>query len=193
MIQMRRSTSDPRTSDSGTMTTICVSANGVKVDDQTGNFYCAGGSSVHEIASDLSSVIKTWGPFTGYSFTSVDEYASKQVTGVGSAIAGQSYQVDFAFPGLGLSAYQAALSLTQRPGIPIGSETINLTFDALFLLSIQGQFVSGFCGQLDAQGRASGKIGLPGFLPTGTRIYCSCVAVGGLGLTLGNTIGIFVD
>lgn len=163
----------------------------VEVDDQTGNYYCAGAGSVVEFTPQGTKV-NHHGPYASLRFNGVDKYGARQVVGVGSARPGTSYSVQFMFHGMGLSPYYAALSLAQRPGIVVGSEVLNLKSDGLFRASRAGALVSGFTGVLDAQGRASGTIRIPGSVPKGLTFFCSAIAIRGSVAQLGNTIGVTV-
>lgn len=166
-------------------------AQGVKVDDQTGNIYLANGNGTVSEHTPGGTTVKTYGPFSGYNFTNIDVYGSRVVSGVGSAQPGSPYTVNFNFPGQGNSTYVAALSFTQRPGIPLSlSQTVNLTPDGLFFASLAGAFVTGFQGTLNSAGNATGTILIPSFVPVGVTFFCSCVAVAGSSIISGNTLGI---
>jgi hypothetical protein len=86
----------------------------------------------------------------------------------------------------------AALSLAQRPGIPLAGGVVNLAPDALYHASLQGLFVQGFAGTLDPFGTAIGAISIPAYLPPGFTFYCSAIAIQGSTIRLGNTIGVTV-
>jgi len=163
----------------------------VKVDDQTGHYFCAGFGHVVEFAPDGTKV-NHYGPYASYSFNSVDKYGSQQVTGSGSARPGSTYRVSFKFLGMGGAFYQAALSGAQRPGISFGYRMLNLNPDPLFHASLNGVFVQGFSGFLDPFGAAGGTIAIPAYVPRGTTFFCSALAVLPTWIQLGNTIGITV-
>jgi len=167
----------------------------LRVEPSTGRIICLTGTSSGAVNTIVEfdatgTALKTHGPFTGYNFTGLDIYGSRQVTGSGPATPGSVYNVDFSFPGGANVPYLAALSFSQRPGINLGGSTLNLAPDALFWLSVQGFFVKGFQGVLDGSGRASGSISLPAFAPKGLTIFCSVVATNGITLLTGNTLGI---
>jgi len=161
----------------------------VKVDDQTGNYYCAGFGHAVEFAPDGTKV-NHYGPYAAFSFNSIDKYGSQQVTGSGSARPGSTYQVNFKFLSMGGAFYVAALSEAQRPGISFGPEVLNLRPDALMFASLQGFFVQGFTGYLDPFGAAQGTITIPAYVPRGFTFFCSALALQGNVIQLGNTIGI---
>jgi len=169
----------------------------LRVEPQTGRIICLTGTSSGAVNTIVEfdsqgTALKTHGPFTGYNFTGLDLYGSRQVTGSGPATPGSVYNVDFCFPGGSNVPYVAALSFGQRPGINFLGSTLNLAPDALFWLSIQGFFVKGFQGVLDGSGRASGSVSIPAFAPKGVTIFCSVVATNGITFLTGNTIGITI-
>jgi hypothetical protein len=169
----------------------------IRVEPQTGRVICLTGTSSSAVNTIVEfdaqgTALKTHGPFTGYNFTGLDIYGSRQITGSGPATPGSAYDVDFSFPGGGNVPYVAALSFGQRPGINLQGSTLNLAPDALFWLSIQGFFVNGFQGVLDGSGRASGRVNIPAFAPKGLTIFCSVVATNGITFLTGNTIGITI-
>lgn len=171
------------------------STRAVVVDDVTGNFFCAmnsSGTNANRIieVDAAGNTVNTWGPFGTDGFAGIVMYGSRTVHGQGPATPGTSYAVTFSFPGLAGSAYVGALSLSQRPGITLPGGTVHLALDSLFLASVQGLFVTGFQGVLNANGQAAGAINLPSFLPPGVRFYCAAVAVAGGNIFTGNTIGI---
>lgn len=163
----------------------------VEIDDQTGHYYLTGFGHVAEFRPDGTKV-NHHGPYASLSFNAVDKYGSKQVVGRGSALPGSTYQVAFLFHGMPLASYAAALSFAQRPGIAFANGVLNLAADKLFEASLNGALVHGFSGTLDAQGRGSGRIAIPSFVPPGLTFFCSAVALAGGRVQLGNTIGITV-
>jgi hypothetical protein len=169
-----------------------VGANAVKVDDVTGNYFVASGDTVHEIAPN-GYFANTWRS-AGQSWTSVEMYGSRQISGVGPARAGSRYRIDFSFRGMGNTPYLGLLALSMRPGIPIQGGKINVAPDALFLATLSGSnpFVTGFVGVLDPSGNASGYIDLPAFAPAGLTLFVSGVAWKHQYFQIGNTIGITV-
>jgi len=169
-----------------------VGANAVKVDDVTGTYYVASGDTVHEIAPN-GYFANTWRS-PGRSWTSVEMYGSRQISGQGPAWAGSRYQIDFSFRGMGNASYLGFLALSMRPGIPIQGGRFNLAPDALFLATLGGvnPFVTGFVGVLNPSGNATGYIDIPAFAPTGFTFFASGIAWKSGWFQFGNTIGITV-
>ncbi len=170
--------------------------NGCKVDDSTGNIYAAGGDTVIEYSS-TGTALNTWGPFTGYSFSSVEKYASRNVHSMGmmKPKPGSMFMVKFSFPDMPNESYHAALAFSQRPGFLVGTGgKLNLALDGLFFASMSGLFVSNFSGTLSSTGTAQGQVMIPSFLPKGVTFFCAGVAYNGLSgkIVPGNTIGITV-
>ena len=169
----------------------------VRVESSTGRYICLTGTSSGSVNTVTEfdargTALKTNGPFTGYNFTGLDIYGSRQVAGSGPATAGSTYQVDFSFPGLGNTPYIAALAFSPRPGIMLGGSKLNLTPDPLFWLTVQGMFVTGFQGTLNPLGRASGSVTIPAGLPRGLTLFCSAIAMNGATIVTGNTLGITI-
>jgi hypothetical protein len=165
-----------------------ASMNGVKVDDATGDVYCVGSTVVGKYTAN-GVAVKSW-MVGGMNLSAVEVYASRQVVGSGTAVPGTPYSVQFSFPGYGNSPYVGALSFSQRPGINLRGSTVNLAFDPLLILSLQGLFVSNFQGILSNAGQATGTINIPSVLPKGITFFCSGVALSGSTVATGNTIGI---
>ena len=162
----------------------------MKVDDFTGHYYVVGYGTVTEF-SPTGTPLNTWNQPQSF-WLSVEVYGSRQVSGSGLARAGALYPIDFSFRGMGMATYIAALALSQRPGIPVGSGRINLAPDPLLQASLSGAFVTGFSGVLDDQGNAAGFISIPPFLPRGFTFFCSALAFKGSRFQPGNTIGITI-
>ncbi len=166
-----------------------TNASGVKVDDSTGNYLCTHGDAATAF-TPTGTAITSYGPVRGLTATGIEIYGSRAVSGRGSAQPGTNYSVDFAFPSMPGANYQGALSLGQRPGISVGSDTIHLRIDTLFNLSLVGTFVSNFAGTLDGAGTATGAIVIPAGAPVGLTIYCAAIAFQGSQLRVSNTIGV---
>jgi len=167
--------------------------NAVKVDDQTGNYYVVGGSNMFEI-TPTGTTINTWSA-AGESWTSVDVYGSKQITGMGSAKAGTRYRIDLSYRGMGNSVYITGMALSMRPGIPIQwFGTLNLAPDVLFFTTLFGlnPMVTGFSGYLDPAGNATAFINLPSYLPPGITLFVSGIAFTTARFQVANAIGITV-
>jgi len=162
----------------------------VKVDDFTGHYYAAGYGTVIEY-TPTGTPVNTWS-LPQSTWTSVEVYGSRQISGRGLARPGTRYPIDFSFRGMGRAFYVGALAFTQRPGIPLSNGVINLTPDALFRASLAGAYVTGFSGILDDPGNATGYVSIPAFLPRGFTFYCGGMAILGSAFQVGNTIGITI-
>jgi len=168
-----------------------IGAGPVQVDDFTGDYYIGIGSQL-SVFSPSGASVASYGRFWSYVYPDVERYGSRQVSGLGTATPGSTYAVSFRFHGMGGGSYVAALSTAQRPGIPLAGGMVNLAVDSLFLASLNGTFVRGFQGPLDASGRAAGSVSIPAGVPRGLRFYCAAVAVKGGTLQVANSIGVTV-
>jgi hypothetical protein len=85
------------------------------------------------------------------------------LTAVGYATPTQSRSLAYRDSGAPFQVYVGALSLGTSPGIALGTRTIPLNPDVLFLNSIGGipGVATGFAGALDANGQAGGAITMP--------------------------------
>jgi len=187
-----------RVTPAGVVSTVASpagSSNGVKVDDETGEILVVntGGTLTHLTPS--GTVIQSRAYPGGRNLSGVELYASRKVSGSGSFAGGSTYNVNFSFPRSGGLSYVAAMSLSQRPGIPLpDGRVINLAIDPLLVLSIGGipGITTGFAGVLDGSGRATGTVTLPSGFPAGLRVFISAVAVNPAlpsGFETGNTLG----
>jgi hypothetical protein len=187
-----------RVTPGGVVTTIASpvgSNNAAKVDDETGEILVVNSASTLTHLTAGGTVIQSRNYGGSRNFSGVELYASRKVAGSGTLSGGSVYTVSFSFPRSGGQNYVAAMSLSQRPGIPLpDGRIINLAIDPLFVLSLGGipGITTGFAGVLDGAGGASGTIALPAGFPAGLRVFISAVAVNPSlpsGLETGNTLG----
>jgi len=178
-------------------------ANGLKLDDETGNIVVAGLANPAALPGRVGLLSRTGTIITAYTIaapagfnpTSAEIYGSRKVSGLGTFSPGSAYNVNFSFPASPGASYIAAMSQSLRPGITLpDGRTINLAIDLLLLLSVGGipGITTGFSGTLDANGKAVGTIALPPGFPPGIRVFISAVAVNGSmpsGLDTANSLG----
>jgi hypothetical protein len=187
-----------RVSAAGSVTTIASvnNANGVKVDDATGNLLVCNTNGSVSLLTPAGVVLTTRAFAVSHNFSGVELYGSRKVSGSGPLTGGAPHTVDFSFPGLPGAAYVAAMSLAERPGIPLpDGRVINLAIDPLLQISIGvlPGITTGFAGALDGQARATGTITLPAGFPAGVRFFVSAAALNpGApgGIETANTIGL---
>lgn len=161
---------------------VLVSANAVKVDDETGDLVVGQGvvqpytNSIRLLAPN-GGAKRTWS--VGYvTPTGIEIYGSRKVSGSGPATAGSVYNISLALPKSPNAAYFMMLSTGLRPGIPMndGSDrVVNLDVRSLVIGDIPG-VTTGFVGLLSASGTATATIALPPWFPAGIRLFVTAVA-----------------
>jgi hypothetical protein len=144
--------------------------------------HAGGGANVLAFITPRGTVTSL-GTLPAASFRDVAVLHGRSLWGAGKWVVGQAglLTVDFGRNHAG-EAYQVALALGHRPGIPLGTAgTLHLTADPLFALSVTGVpglFVD-FSGTLDLQGRApkTPAVNVPG-VPAlrGLRVFGAAVA-----------------
>jgi hypothetical protein len=91
------------------------------------------------------------------------------------------------------ASYYVACSLGLRPGIKLGTDTLDLAFDVFFFLSannlVPGVFQN-FQGTLDKNGQAAAKVQIPALAALdGTRFFCGTIAIINSAIVVGNSEG----
>lgn len=149
------------------------------VDQITGHIWMTELYKMFELSAALT-VINTWQwANPQLAILSGMFYAWRVIAGNGVLTPGVPFLLSFYFPTMPAAAYIAALALSTRPGILIGGgRRVNLAVDALFLLTVvNGLFVSGFQGFLNANGGAMATVTVPRGLPPGFLFFCVVLAV----------------
>jgi len=146
-----------------------------------GTIHCASANQIAEFMPSGQRLKLYQCP--GHDFTSLDLYASRPVSGGGTARRGTSYLLALSFPqSKAGKSYYGALSFGLRPGVTIpGIGKINLTPDTLFNMSFYVGGVPGVTyglrGVLKTGCTAGVTVVLPRECPIGLRVHVSAIAM----------------
>ena len=155
-------------------------ANAITANGPDGLFHVAtAAGDVHEL-SGQGAVTRTQSFSGSYLFSGVDIWNDRVISLQGSGAPGTTMNVTLRFTRSTSRPYWMAMSLARRPGIPFGSQTLNLAPDALFALTagrnIRG-LTSGFFGTTSAgTGYAAAAITIPSNAPVGFAIQVGAIA-----------------
>lgn len=143
-------------------------------------FLVPNGPNVTEFAPD-GTVLNTFA-FAGKALASVLEYGSRRISPSGTGVPGSVHTIAVTAPSTDANrSYYLGASLGVRPPVAtFGGEPLNIAADPLLALSIGGTLpgvFQQFAGVLDANGRATAAIAIPGSLPAGLNLP---VHVGGI-------------
>jgi hypothetical protein len=194
-----------RVTPGGTRTTVTTGASGsqgFRIDDTTGDFLNSS-SSFGGVAlwTSAGALVRTRPISNGpVNITGVEIHGSRKVSGSGAATPGSTYTIRFSFPASPNAVYRGLMSFGERPGIPLNDGTrrvVSLDFTSpLFGLTLTSGGIpgitTGFLGNLDGSGQATGTIAIPSILPPGVRMFVSAFAVNGampFGIETANTWG----
>ncbi len=115
----------------------------------------------------------------------LDEVGGAGLLGSGTGKIGSTVALDLRGPADIGFPYQAATSLGQGPTI-VGSRSISLTVDPLFIVSVRGVLPTVFvnyAGTIGASGRASAGIVIPPFPAlVGIQLHSAFITLGGAGV-----------
>lgn len=173
--------------------------NAVAVDGATGDIVTAGFYNLSRYDKNLNLRFEK---ATGEIALGVSLYGARKVSAQGPFTKGSVCMIGLRFHDSANANYGGALvSMGMRPGLPIAGRKINANVnDRLFFLSaggaLEGLYTSGINGTLDSIGRATVRIVVPPFMPTGRKLYFVANAVNPTkpgNLDFGNTVVIPVQ
>jgi len=152
----------------------------VTVDPKIGSVWAASldGKIIH---TDASGNVIASADVGDHRFTGIDIWGDQNASLRASGFAGTDQLVTLQFDRSKKAPYYCALSLGNRPGIPLGgSRTLFLQPDRLFFVTASTSLpglTKAFAGTLDDFGFAWPRFRLPSFLPRGLLLHFGAVAV----------------
>lgn len=117
--------------------------------------------------------------FHGRTYRGVAIWGARNLTLGGTGALGTTVSLQIDFPESPSVTYCAALSLANRPGLPLGGQLLNLAPDGLFFATVCGSAPAfpGFSGQLSASGQASASFALPASVALPLSVQVGVVAI----------------